>query len=210
LAIGKHAFPMPYRLFYSFAPGFKGLRCPGRFAILTDGYLCILAGAALTQSWRSPRSLTRMTAALLLAVACLERLPRISGPGAEIETGSRVPQVYRWLAVQPTIRTVLFLPMVRGVADPPFGWDTTIYRETYFSTYHWRKMINGVSGFVPKSYWDLAHSLLAFPDPASVEVARRLPIDAIVVHRKLIRSHVGLEDSLSMDSSPSTRIRTTS
>jgi hypothetical protein len=38
----------------------------------------------------------------------------------------------------------------------------------YFSTWHWTRMVNGYSGFVPQSYYDLAAGTAGFPLEGSV------------------------------------------
>ena len=57
-----------------------------------------------------------------------------------VEAGSAVPPVYRWLADEPADTTVLELPADR--IDDSF-------RYMYFSTYHWLRIVNGTSGFIP-------------------------------------------------------------
>ena len=73
---------------------------------------------------------------------------------APVEVGARVPPVYRWLAEQEADAIVVELP-----ADD----DLLNSRYAYFSTYHWRRMVNGNSSFMPEPYRDIVRRLDDFP-----------------------------------------------
>lgn len=182
----------PYGLFWQILPGFKGLRGPARFMIVSDLAACLLAGLAChlfvteRKATRGMRGLFGTVATVLLVgTALVERLPAPSGPLFHVETGNAIPEVYRWLANRPDCGVVLFLPMSTK-PSPGLGWDPTPYREVYFSTVHWKPMLNGVSGFVPPPYEELRQALESFPDAASLERIRRSPADTLVVHRRLL------------------------
>ena len=71
--------------------------------------------------------------------------------------------VYRWLAVQP--RSV--------VAEVPFARADELHLihdglYMFNSTWHWQPIVNGYSGFFPKSFIDLAEETASFPDDQSI------------------------------------------
>ena len=43
----------------------------------------------------------------------------------------------------------------------------------YFSVWHWARMVNGYSGFIPKSCADFHAEMAHFPDDAGIDALRR-------------------------------------
>ena len=41
----------------------------------------------------------------------------------------------------------------------------------YFSTFHWHPLVNGYSGFSPKSYQDLIRAMADFPDDDTLRIS---------------------------------------
>jgi hypothetical protein len=100
-----------------------------------------------------------------------------------VETGAVVPAVYRWLGAQRDIGPLLFLPFTSARRTPGVPFDDLPYREVYFSTYHWKDMVNGVSGFVPPGHWELGEELRGFPSEAALRRLAALPVRTVVLHR---------------------------
>ena len=150
-----------YRVFYEAIPGFDGLRVPARYGMIVMLFLAVVAGfgaAEICRRWR------RGTVAVL-AVAMLFLLESttapiilngtweetdIMTPRARLLMGNEVPQVYRYLAA---------LPDDVVVAEFPFGSDQYELRYLYYSTFHWRKLVNGYSGGFPPAYMTLRGAL---------------------------------------------------
>jgi len=87
------------------------------------------------------------------------------------------PQVYRWLAMQP--RAV--------VAEVPFARADELHRiydglYMFNSTYHWQPIVNGYSGFFPRTFIDLAEHTESFPDDASIAYLKQRGVEYLVVH----------------------------
>ena len=81
------------------------------------------------------------------------------------------PQVYRWLATQPR-SVVAEVPFAR--ADALHSISDGLYM--FNSTWHWQPIVNGYSGFFPKTFIELAEHTEAFPDERSIaylKTARR-------------------------------------
>ena len=185
--------PFGYRVLHEFVPGLKGLRAPARFVLLLDLALCVLAGIGLHVLLRRARSrggkfrfAGPAVAGALLALAVAERLPRRPTPPHSVETGAAVPAVYRWLASRPDLGVLLFLPMTSGRPTAGVNFDPTPYREVYFSTYHGKDMVNGISGFIPRGFWELATDMNGFPSDASLRRLAELPVRTLVLHRDLL------------------------
>ena len=84
------------------------------------------------------------------------------------------PPLYAWLAKQPP-GVVASLPMPKIVP----GHDPRI---SYMSTFHWKPIINGYSGFVPNSYLERMEDLKFFPDDHAIARLRRDNVRYLVVH----------------------------
>jgi hypothetical protein len=144
---GQELFaPLPYRALFEFVPGFRAIRQPARFHIVTMTGLSVLAGlglAGLTER------LSRRTDKLALAgvvIACIGietwSLPLTIYP---ILRPEEIPPVYRWLAEQPDEGPILELPILMDVGS-------TEAPRLYYSTVHWKRMVNGYGGFFPPTY----------------------------------------------------------
>ncbi len=90
-------------------------------------------------------------------------------------------EVNRWLAAQP--RSV--------VAEVPFAQADalhSIYDGLYMfnSTWHWQPIVNGYSGFFPRTFFELADHTASFPDERSIEYLKSRGVDLIVIHGRLM------------------------
>src|SRR5205085_6808990 len=52
----------------------------------------------------------------------------------------------------------------------------------YYSTRHWKPVVNGYSGFAPASYLALRDRLRRFPDDAAIEALRQAGVTYLLVH----------------------------
>jgi hypothetical protein len=53
----------------------------------------------------------------------------------------------------------------------------------YWSTTHWRPMINGYSGYYPESYLETLHVMKAFPSEESIAWMKKLHVRYLLLHR---------------------------
>ena len=86
-----------------------------------------------------------------------------------------MPAVYRWLAGAP----------VRGLVDLPIRGEGVIREETlemYFSTYNWRPLVQGYTGYPPLLTDCCAAWPREFPSEGSLQVLQRAGVDTAVVH----------------------------
>src|SRR4029079_19438146 len=51
----------------------------------------------------------------------------------------------------------------------------------YYSTFHWKPLVNGYSGFFPPSYMDFLWAMRSFPDAPSIDFLRRRGATYIVL-----------------------------
>lgn len=171
-------------------PGFDGLRATVRFSVLVDLAAVSLAVLGLAYLERRLRDRVGTARALALAgavavAAFLDRAPPLPiAPMERVEVGAEIPHVYRWLAKDAGARGVIELPMTVGPGERE-PWDPLPYKQVYFSTVHWKPTVNGTSGYFPPGYFDLIPRMAQFPSEAASEDLKNLPINRVLVHKRL-------------------------
>ncbi|MEO8682705.1 MAG: hypothetical protein ABI665_26895 [Vicinamibacterales bacterium] len=157
---------------------YRGLRAPARASILV-----FLAISGLTAyGWaRLQPLLKRWATVATVAVAGAMLLEYATVMTPWLTLPQRPPSVYTWLATQPRSVVVEF-PIPR--AD---RLDFT-YEGFYMvgSTVHWQPLLNGYSGFFPRSFLDLTEYAKSFPDERSIGYLKHRGVDLIVVHGGLM------------------------
>jgi hypothetical protein len=181
-----------YALFYAYVPGFDGLRVPARFATILTLALAVLASLALTAK---NRSAVVLAGALIVVEAIAVPIPinqnsteyrqRNLAPLPPLDaTRSAAPPVYDAVARLPATTVLLELPL----GEPAFD-----VRYMFFSTRHWRRLVNGYSGGAPESYETLTNALVdsaTQPDRAWREIAASTATH-VVVHENAYASGEG-------------------
>jgi hypothetical protein len=174
-----------YALFFDLAPGFDGVRVPARYAMVGTLGLAALAAlgiGAIDRRHRGRVSVAAGTLILLEAMAVpipinqnstqygqpgLAQLP----PSIEVAT---TPEVYQFVARLPASAVLIELPL----GEPAFD-----VRYMFYSTRHWRRLVNGYSGGAPQDYGMLIESLKDVdtrPDRAWQSIVQSTATHAIV------------------------------
>lgn len=176
--------PALYAFLYDHVPGFDGLRVPARFAALVMLGLSVLAGYGARDLLRRgmPPAALALVVAFFLAEATAAPIPmnlsvadREGAPPAAVAPSSRPPAVYRYVAS---------LPPGAVLVELPFGDTSWELQHVYYSTTHWRPMLNGYSGGFPRSYLTRRAVLddpLRSPDQAWAALASS-PATHLVLH----------------------------
>jgi hypothetical protein len=154
----------PYRIVYEIAPGWSGVRTPGRLITLTTLGLALLAAGGVTALRHRFSARVWPAVAIALVVAVLAegfgRPPLLAPP-----THPAVP----------IAAPVLFLPS-DDVVDPLY---------TLWSIDGFPDVVNGSSGLRPlvtMAFRDMAHD---FPDRASAAGLKDLGVRTVVLDRRL-------------------------
>lgn len=165
----------PYKFFYYLMPGFDGMRVPSRFALMVGLCLAVLAGfgfAGLQARFKKKTGVMALTALFSFVVLA-------EGWSVPIRFHSftaKPPEVHTWLKDQDDVRAVLHLPAFTG---------TSVHLEmnyVYWSAWHWKKMLNGYSGFFPPGWEELKIRLRDFPSKETIEELRAMGVNYIVVN----------------------------
>jgi hypothetical protein len=176
LGLGLNHPGYPYRLLYDYAPGWNGVRVPGRVFSLATLFYALLAAAGVqvlmqgAGAWGARRRLRGLPAVLGVGLAVA-----IVGEGAGHLGHPVVPQPTR--AEVGLQGPILDLP-TDGAADRL--WQ-------YFSTDGFYKIPIGNSTFDIRALDDLRGGMGGFPDRASVEKLRYYGIRTVVLHLRMPR-----------------------
>jgi len=190
MGMGLTGAGYPYRLLYDYAPGWEGVRVPGRIFITATLFLALLAAAG---GWRLAQIARRWGAGL-------ERPGAGSGSEPGRRTGSRTAAVVGALLVVVLVgegaghlgHPVVPQP-VRAEADlpapvldlPTDGAADRLWQ--YFSVDGFYKIPVGNSTFDIPALDDLRGGMEGFPDAASVEKLRYYGIKTVVLHTVMPR-----------------------
>ncbi len=166
----------PYRLLYNYAPGWDGVRVPGRVFTLATLLFALLAGAGAWQLTEIARRWARgwgpKTAGIMAATVGALLLVGVVGEGAGHLGHPVVPQ---------PAKAEIGLP--EPVMDlPTDGADDRVWQ--YFSTDGFYKIPVGNSTFDMPEVDDLRGGMGGFPDKASIEKLRWYGIKTVVLHLK--------------------------
>jgi hypothetical protein len=173
-AFGTEGGRLPYLVLYKYLPGFSSLRVPARFAVLVMLGLAVLAGFGMSRLLRSiPPKQAWLVSLVVVGLAFLESF---SAPLPFREISPEIPPVYRWLATQPGDFVIAELP-TPGDA----GHLSREAIRVYYSAFHWKRMINGYSGFFPPGYWEQSHLLRTFPSRESIDRLQALRVRYVIL-----------------------------
>jgi hypothetical protein len=187
MGLGLTGAGYPYRLLFNYAPGWNGVRVPGRVFMLGTLFYALLAGAGsqwliararlLAERFSAPRMasggrpMTAMLAPALGAVLLIGLL----GEGAGHLGHPVVPQPTRAETNLPGPRLDL----------PTDGAHDRIWQ--YFSTDDFPKIPIGNSTFDMPQVDDLRGGMKGFPDKASIEKLRYYNVRTVVLHLNTIK-----------------------
>ncbi len=152
-------------------PSLNGFRAPARFSILACCGLAVLGGFGFQALQRLVPGV-RSRRALLITTLVAIGLEFGSAPMRLEPLSTDVPDGYKFLrTVYPSV--IVELPFEDWELAPDF---------MYWSTYHWNPLVNGYSGYQPRSYMETTERMRTFPDDPSVDRLKEFGVRYVVVH----------------------------
>ncbi len=159
-----------YAVLYKTIPVFSLLRAPGRFGVLVDFSLAVLAGGAVATMLARLRRATAIGVALA-AIAAAELFVPFEWPRAW-----PVDPVYRVLAAQPRA----------PVIEMPFYYpEVGLFQHAQYmlrSTAHWMPMVNGYSDHIPEDFLADVRLLAPFPSRDAFKILEPKGVRYAVFH----------------------------
>ena len=174
-------YPLLHRWFLPI----RGLRVPARWSALVGLTLAILAGFGTRRvlAWCQSRRMQRAIIASLVAAVVIDAWPAL----ALTPVWKEPPAIYQTVKARRDVVLAEFPVQTNEVFNIPF---------MYFSLWHWAPMVNGYSGFIPKSYTTLAQDLRDFPRGNTVAALRQRGVTHVTVNCAL--GHEGCEETMSL------------
>jgi hypothetical protein len=174
MGLGLTGAGYPYRLLFDYAPGWNGVRVPGRIFTTGSLFYALLAGAGaqLAAIWIGSRARLRTLQAAPAAIGAI-LLVGLLGEGAGHLAHPHVPQP---------------IPAEVGLPGPRLDLPTDGALDRvwqYFSTNDFYDIPVGNSTFDIPAVDDLRGGMKGFPDKASVEKLRYYGIRTVVLHTKI-------------------------
>ena len=175
-----------YTAFYVFVPGFDGLRVPARYGMIVTLGLAVLGSLGLAAIDRRRRRYASLLAGALIVFEAIAipipinqssadyTQPGLAPLPAFVATGGDAPAVYGFIAQLPPSSVVIELPLGEPAFDVRYMW---------YSTLHWRRLVNGYSGGAPLHYEFLKEALkdvATRPDRAWQAIADSTATHAVV------------------------------
>ena len=170
---------LPYKFLYEYVPGFKSMRVPSRFGIIVMMSLSILAGYGLNKLLKN-RNRKFIISFFILFLILAENL-YIPIPSTAMPVQQEIPDVYKWLANETDNSAIIEMPTGYFTQDGNNFWYDARY--LYYSTYHWKYLVNGYSGFLPDTYFDVLRDLQTFPSNESFNILQATGVKYIIIHK---------------------------
>jgi hypothetical protein len=171
---GPGRYLTPYRFLYDFAPGWDGVRTPGRITTFTSLGLALLAAAGVCLVVAKLRQRVGARSLLPAAVAAIFVVAILAEGFGPMPLG-RAPASPRAL-----------LESAPPLLELPIDFDSAA-RYAYWSVGDFPPLVNGTGAFEPTRLTELRTSVERFPDEASVERLRQLGVRTVVLHPRLAR-----------------------
>jgi len=182
-SLGFNGVSYPY--LYEWLAPVRGLRVPARYSVFVAMSLAVLSGFGVRRLLARGRTRLARTAILgTLIGACLVNA------WSEVElrpVWPAPPPIYGPIASTParTTRAPGAPAGARNVVLVEFPLEENYAQNArfmYFSLWHWAPIINGYSGFMPKSYDEFEHAVRGFPAPHTIETMRARGVTHVSVN----------------------------
>jgi hypothetical protein len=162
-----------YGWLYHVFPPMQGLRAAARFGNL------FLLGMAVLSAFGMAAMRRRLHGRRLMAVGIglvvLANLESLRAP-LHYTRFDGIPAIYSLLAEEPN-RVIL--------VEVPFYPPNGVFQNGRYvlnSTAHWRRLMNGYSGYTPGAYREYAASFWYFPQPHAIQEMRKAGATHVMVH----------------------------
>jgi hypothetical protein len=165
---------LSYRLLFDYAPGWNGVRTPGRLATLTSLGLALLAAAGLQRLLAGAGDAVRGYRDRVVVAAPIALTVLVTGVVLAEGRGS-VPNP----AVPPAPPGLDSAPAPQVHLPTSAGYDR-MYQ--YWSSNRFQPIVNGVATFGIPALNEFRARMASFPDAQSVQYLRRMGVRSVIVH----------------------------
>jgi hypothetical protein len=168
----------PFLLLNRHLPGFDAIRAFPRVHVFFMLGLVVFAAFGFAHLEAKLPARRRRGFAIGACLLLLGELACMPLPLEHVKPLAQRSEVYRWLARQPGDDWGLVeLPFPRGASD--LGREI---QRVYDSTIHWKRIMNGYSGYFPPMFDELTNRWNPVPLAADIEELRGMGLRFVVVH----------------------------
>jgi len=187
--LGQEIIEGPYLILYKWIPGFSRLRVPGRLEVIMMLGLSVLAGWGAKQLIDiSGKKSMKIFLAFALSGLILAEYASIPVRLVPVKVGKEIPPIYFSVKKIPSTSALIELPMPRSSRE---NSREAIY--IYYSIYHWKRLVNGYSGYSPPGYFNLMMAMEFFPYERAFDILENLKVEYILIHTRGFRAEKGKE-----------------
>ncbi|OIO18111.1 hypothetical protein COV56_00310 [Candidatus Kuenenbacteria bacterium CG11_big_fil_rev_8_21_14_0_20_37_9] len=167
----------PWAFFYHFIPGFDGVRAIGRYSIflLLSAAVIIAIGLSALFKQKIHNFKKRIILTLALIVLLLLEFSYVQ-PIKYMPVSIGTPLIYDWLKNQSEANIYLEMP----AAENYFSQDFDSF-YTFYAGRHFKKIVNGYSGYAPSAYERLNGELVHF-DMGDIQLIKDYGATHIIFH----------------------------
>jgi hypothetical protein len=162
-----------YTALYETVPVFSLLHAPSRLGLLVVLVASVMGGVAVAWLAGTGRRAVLVSGGILIAT-----LVDLAVMPLHVES-RRSFAAYASLAEWPA----------GPVAEFPFFYRRVDFHRhalyMYYSTYHWRPLINGYADYIPPDFRQMVVPVSSFPNPESFGILKRLGAQYVVFHLDL-------------------------
>jgi hypothetical protein len=168
----------PYLFLYKYVPGFDGLRVPARFHIFVMFTLSVFAAFGVKKLLLGGRSWKTSLGKALIVLLILVEYASMPLPVKSIPVKKEIPEVYQWLLTKKEDLVLLELPL------PNFEKGRALVEclRLYYSIYHWKKMVNGYSGYFPPLFDEICRRWKDLRFDQNIADLQTLGVNIIIIH----------------------------
>ena len=166
-----------YPYYYPLAkilPGFEGTRAISRIFLFCIFFSCFFSARGyeiILDRFGKP---VWKTAVTVLTVGFLLIDFRAAPIQVDyVKQGDNIPGVYRWLTTIEEDTPIIELPMATT-------WDN--YPYLYYSTFHWKKMVNGFGSYEPPLFITIKNLMSPYPTVEGVEMVADWKVKYLILH----------------------------
>ncbi len=176
----QNYWPGLFAAFYAYWPGFSGIRASGRYSVFFLLSLAVISGIAISYwqkmyAWLKRYQLAVGMGLIFLILFELAMVPSLSY--VEVSLGKDEQNLVNWIKAQPADKIFLELPM--GVAENEINYD--VY-YVFASRWHFRKIVNGYSGYYPPGYLQLAQASRFFKAAQIMPWLEKFKVNYVIFH----------------------------
>lgn len=175
--------PLPYMILYKVIPGFSSMRVSARFGLMVFFVLSILSGITIKSiNEKITNRIKFLSIFIILVSGILIEYMSYPYPVEKFKFSGNELKAYEWVKKYGTDAVIDF-PLKRYHDSQE---DVNTFRFMLGSTLHWKPLVNGHSGFIPFTLYEITRHVKVIPDERDLEYLRGIGVTTVILHGEMI------------------------